>query len=112
MDEVEGSNPSRGFLHIIMHLLYYVQKYIKLMQEFLSCKHNIVNHANFARKYGVAAFNNSGKYKLTDYNNTIKLHMGVAQAPLRNLMSTLRTNRGDTLTCYTIPTVSTSNIQK
>ncbi len=28
---------------------------------------NIVNHANFARKYGVAAFNNSGKYKLTDY---------------------------------------------
>ncbi len=32
----------------------------------------IVNHANFARKYGVAAFNNSGKYKLTDYKLTKK----------------------------------------
>ncbi len=28
---------------------------------------NIVNHSNFTRKYCAAAFNNSGKYVLTDY---------------------------------------------
>ncbi len=38
---------------------------------------HIVNHANFARKYGVAAFNNSGKYKLTDYTKkTVKSQFG------------------------------------